>query len=170
MPSPEIERAMEFAYPYTWKLNRLKFMAGELKVPPLPRRPNARVEYGIPVQTDEQLRLVFESANSDWKQGVTLRTVGVLSIEGVKYRRGAVIFQHENKREVDVRVVESKDGILWVWNVWDNRSEPPRATLSKVGECGMLVEGLPDGLRFLCNEGRDDDDYDDLIFRIERQP
>lgn len=33
---------------------------------------------------------------------------------------------------------------------------------------GMLVEELLNGYRYRCNEGRDDDDYDDLVFRIER--
>jgi len=31
----------------------------------------------------------------------------------------------------------------------------------------MIGEKLSNGFRYRCNEGRDDDDYDDLIFRIE---
>jgi len=39
--------------------------------------------------------------------------------------------------------------------------------VSQLNYAGMIVEKLPDGFRYLCNEGRDDDDYDDLVFRIE---
>ena len=32
----------------------------------------------------------------------------------------------------------------------------------------MIVELLPDGRRYLCNDGFADDDFDDIVFRLER--
>jgi hypothetical protein len=32
----------------------------------------------------------------------------------------------------------------------------------------MIVEALPNGRRYRCNDGFADDDFDDLIFRLER--
>jgi hypothetical protein len=138
------------------------------KLPNLPKKPGARVEHSVEVAPGDQLYLVFESVASPWKQGVQLQTDGVLQVDTERYRRGVVVFQHENEPELSIRVVKTSSRLLWVWNVWDNRKEPPRATIAKDGNCGMLVERLPNGFRYRCNDGFDDEDYDDLVFRLER--
>jgi hypothetical protein len=82
-----------------------------------------------------------------------------------------VVFYSRDHPEFDL-VVESKEGTLFVFNVWDYRPhevvEPPGSVASHQNFAGMLVEELPNGNRYRCNEGRDDDDYDDLVFRIVR--
>jgi hypothetical protein len=32
----------------------------------------------------------------------------------------------------------------------------------------MLLEDLPNGRRYHCNDGKADEDFDDIVFRIER--
>jgi hypothetical protein len=34
----------------------------------------------------------------------------------------------------------------------------------------MIVDELPDGRRYRCNDGFADDDLEDIIFRLERIP
>lgn len=139
--------------------------------PYFPRVPGAVMEHGIPVQWGESLRLLFESINSNWGQGVHFEIDGRVVVDGRVHRRGVTIFFNPDHRELHLGVW-SKEGTLWVWNVWDYRPhevvEPPGSIVSHENYGGMLVETLPSAYRYCCNEGRDDDDYDDLIFRIER--
>jgi hypothetical protein len=114
---------------------------------------------------------VFESVNSAWLQGVHLETDRSITVDRRKYKRGTTIFHNPDHPELLI-VPETKVGVLWVMNVWDQR---PGDTYNNPGivmlhemYCSMLVEELPRGYRYRCNEGRDDDDYDDLVFRIER--
>jgi hypothetical protein len=137
----------------------------------LPRAPGARVEHGIHVRNREPLRLVFESVNSDWLQGVHLETDRSITVDDRRYRHRATIFHNPDHLELLI-IPETKEGVLWVMNVWDYRpgdtyNNPSIVVLHEMF-CGMLIEELPRGYRYRCNEGRDDDDYDDLIFRIER--
>jgi hypothetical protein len=52
-----------------------------------------------------------------------------------------------------------------VYNAWDAGKGTTEAW---VGHAAMIVEELPNGRRYRCNDSQRDDDFDDLIFRIER--
>lgn len=136
----------------------------------LPRRADAVWQHGVPARDGEIFRLVLESANSDWQQLVTLETDRTLSVDGKVYRRGVMVDYKSNLQE-KVITVRTREGMLWVWNAWRHRrsgTAGPWYLESLSNHSGMIVETLPDGFRYSCNEGRDDDDYDDLVFRIER--
>jgi len=90
-----------------------------------------------------------------------------LFIDDKFHRKGATIIYDPQNPECTLACL-TREGMLWVWSVWDYRPQGVRAVLSQRMYSGMLVEELPTGFRYRCNEGRDDDDYDDLIFRIER--
>ena len=160
---------LQYWFPYLYKKRGLK-LKDTVDTPP--RVAGARVEHGIPVKDGEILKLFFESVNSDWAQGVHLEIDKSIVIKGIEYRTGIVIFSDAKHPELPVLTCRTKEGMLWVWNVWDYHTSSPdqqrRSVMSKELYCGMLVEELPNGYRYRCNEGRDDDDYDDLIFRIER--
>jgi len=132
-----------------------------------PRPPEAVQEHGIPASNREGSLLSFEDSRSDWRQLVHLETDREVEVEGVRYRKG-VMLPFEYGRSVKFMCL-TKEGFLWVWNAWEYRD--PQGSLRLMSHehfSGMLVEELPNGFRYRCNEGRDDDDYDDLIFRIER--
>ncbi len=136
----------------------------------LPRRTDAIWQHGIKANNGETFQLVLESANSEWQQLVTLDTDRAVEVDGKEYRRGVMIDYDPLHPEKTV-VVRTEEGMLWVWNAWRYRrpaTTGPWFLDSLSSYAGMVVEELPNGFRYRCNEGRDDDDYDDLIFRIER--
>lgn len=60
--------------------------------------------------------------------------------------------------------VQTTKGECFIKNVWD----PGDGTMDSChNEAGMIVENIPSGRRYLCNEGQPDEDFNDIIFRIE---
>ena len=57
------------------------------------------------------------------------------------------------------------DGNLSVYNIWD--SGRGRGRESQGHSSGMLVEDLPDGRRYRCNDIGFDTNFDKLVFRIQ---
>lgn len=116
----------------------------------------------LPIRDGETLRLVFESKNSDWEQGVRLATDS--GVEGEDWSgRGVRLWYDHSPREV-VFICHTKDGFLSVYNIWDRGKGPQ----SQMHSSGMLVEELPTGRRYHCNDIGFDTEFDKLVFRIER--
>jgi hypothetical protein len=159
------ESELEYLYPRLWRKRKGSLNRRNREIP---RIPGARVEHGIPVQNGEVLKLIFESVNSDWDQGVYLETDRAVIVDGKMYKRGVTVFYQANHPRLTL-ITETREGMLWLYNVWDpHLHHGGRSIFARKMFAGMLVEELPNGYRYRCNEGRDDDDYDDLIFRIER--
>lgn len=92
---------------------------------------------------------------------------GTIEHEGKTYKKKSkrglgIRFWFEDK-SVQECILRNTDGVLRVWNVWDIGDG---AVESGYGTA-MIVEQLPNGRRYRCNDGHPDDDFDDLIFRIE---
>ena len=118
----------------------------------------------FPTDGATTLRLVFEECKAEWRQGVALRFDGKFKVNNQIIRKGIVLWQDTAWRTVDVEVI-GKAPAIEVNNVWD------------VGDgvihswhhgAAMIVEALSDGRRYRCNDGFPDDDFDDIIFRLER--
>ena len=111
------------------------------------------------------LRVEFISTNSKWKQGILLQTKGDFEINGQKLPNKIVLWEDTAPEQVDI-IVKSKDKTLFIYNVWD------------IGD-GTMHYGHNGGALFIeqgngstvyhCNDGCADDDFDDLIFKIEYQ-
>ncbi len=93
-----------------------------------------------------------------------LRTDGLLEIGGQKIEKGAVLWQDTAPQEVEIRIVgdATKLEVNNAWDVGDGTIQ------SWHNGAAMIVEDLPRGRRYRCNDGHPDEDFDDLIFRIER--
>lgn len=142
------------------------------KLPPArqrgPRLPGAVLQHGIESRDGEVFKLVFESTNSDWQQSVTLVTDNVVRLGNKSFKKGVTVHYDSSHPEL-LFEVRTREGMLWLWNSWHYRdTQGSLHTSSQMNYAGMIVEKLSTGFRYRCNEGRDDDDYDDLIFRIER--
>lgn len=99
---------------------------------------------------------------------MTLATDGIIKMGIKDYKKGVIIPFDPSRPQLDFRIY-TKEGKLWLWNSWQYRDTSGILhTSSQLNFAGMLVEQLSNGFRYKCNEGRDDDDYNDLIFRIER--
>jgi hypothetical protein len=108
----------------------------------------------------------FESASAAWRQGVRLKCDGTFHVNGqnIPGKGGFVLWQDTAPPTVEIEAVGNVTEVL-LYNVWDMGDGTIH---SWHNGAAMVVEELPNGRRYRCNDGEPDDDFDDLIFRIER--
>jgi hypothetical protein len=117
----------------------------------------------VPVTDGQQIRVVFESTNSDWKQGVHIASDGSFEVNGQTVKKAVVLWKDTAPREVLLKV-KSKKGECLVKNVWDIGD----GVMHSWHNCAaMIVEKSGSVRRYKCNDGRADDDFDDLVFSLQ---
>lgn len=94
-------------------------------------------------------RLVFESAEPRWRQGVRLGVKGNLEIAGQTSPQ-SVVWRDTAPPSVDIVVRSTVDGLLRLYNVWD--SGRGRGQESQAATSGMLREPTPLGFRYMCSD------------------
>jgi len=117
----------------------------------------------IKADAESQFAIVFESTRSDWLQGIGITTDGTINANGNIFSKAIVLWENTAPTVVDF-TIQSKKGEFWVHNVWDAGNGVLNAW---VGGAAMILEELDHGRRYRCNDGRSDDDFDDLVFRLE---
>ena len=117
----------------------------------------------LPVKGGDRFRVVFEGADSEWRQAIVLKPSGPMRLAGMPVRPPVVLWFG---RVAAVHLVMESDGELTVVNGWDSG----RGVLES-GRDGsaMIVDETPARRRYRCNDGYPDDDFNDLVFRIERE-
>ncbi len=116
----------------------------------------------LPVLDNQTISVVFESINSQWRQGIWLRTDRGLEVD-TQVHPSIVLWHDTAPKEVFCRC-RTSDGCLSVYNIWDS-GEGKR---SQAWSSGMLIEELPNGRRYRCNDVGFDTRFDKLVIRIER--
>jgi hypothetical protein len=117
----------------------------------------------LKVNKRQKIKVIFESVNSDWRQGISLETNKGIEVKDHLFKKGINLWQDTAPKIVEC-ICYSNNGVLKLWNIWDVGDG---VVESMHNACGMIVEQLPNGRRYRCNDGYPDDDFDDLIFRIE---
>jgi len=122
------------------------------------------VDY-FPVTFGDSLRFTFESCNGEWSQGACLRVLdgGNLVIMG-EHLKHAVCWRDTAPSNFDVYLTGDVTSVA-VYNVWDTGNGAIDAWHNGAA---MIVEEIPNGRRYRCNDGVADDDFDDVVFRLER--
>lgn len=117
----------------------------------------------VAVRDGQKLKIVFEGVNADWRQGVSMDIDGSFEVNEQNIKKSIVLWHDTAPREVVLKVRTKKSELL-VNNVWDTGNG-----LMHSGHNGaaMIVEETASGRRYKCNDGLPDDDFDDLVFRIE---
>lgn len=112
------------------------------------------------------LQIEFVSTDSNWKQGVVLQIKGEFEINGQKLSTKVVLWEHTAPKQVEI-VVKSNDKTLVIYNVWETED----GSMHYWHNGGALfVEQEPNGaITYYCNDGYDDDDFNDLVFKIKIQ-
>lgn len=118
----------------------------------------------FPIQDGDRLSLTFESVNSPWRQGAWLKTDGHLVIDQQK-SPSVQLWQDTAPSEVLIEC-HTKNGCLHLYNIWDKGN----GRESQSWTAGMLVEELPTGRRYRCNDIGFDTTFEKLVFRVERVP
>jgi|SRR5579875_328792 hypothetical protein len=120
----------------------------------------------FPLEGANKFRLVFEECNGEWRQGVALNCKGSFVFRGESFDgTGGIVFWHDTAPQTVELEVIGKPSTIEVKNVWDVGDG---VIHSWHNGAAMIVESLPDGRRYRCNDGFADDDFDDIVFRLER--
>ena len=117
----------------------------------------------LAVRHNDLIGVSLEDINSQWRQGIWLRTDRGLEVN--KELCPSVILWYDTApKEVFCRCLTS-DGCLSVYNVWDKGDGRRSQALIS----GMLIEELPNGRRYRCNDVGFDTRFDKLVVRIDRK-
>ena len=117
----------------------------------------------LSVSDGQMLKVRFESVNSDWRQGVNLTTDGSFEVNDQGIKNSIVLWHDTAPSEVYVKI-HSRQGDCLVKNVWDVGDG---VVHSWHNGAAMIVEESQNGRQYKCNDGRADEDFDDLVFSIE---
>jgi hypothetical protein len=118
----------------------------------------------FPTDGCTRFRFVFESAHGEWRQGACLCIKGKFSVNRQKIPDAMEVWQDTAPQAFEFQVSR---GVLEIEirNVWDV-GDGVMHSWHNGG--AMLVEEVPGGRCYRCNDGFPDDDLDDVVFRIER--
>jgi len=120
----------------------------------------------FPTDGSAAIRLTFEECGGEWRQGVALKCNGRFRFAGETLDgKSGVVFWRDTAPDVVDLAVEAGDGAVRVYNVWDVGDG---VTHARHNGAAMMVDPLPGGRRYRCNDGFADDDFNDLVFRLER--
>ena len=104
-----------------------------------------------------------------YRQGIHVDLEGVIVVKGREFKKGIVLWEDTAPRETALRVkLKKKQGQekMWLYNVGDDEQGN---TWKWAFGAAMRIEKMSDGARkYHCNDGKLDDDLDDLIFKIEK--
>jgi len=119
----------------------------------------------VPFDQGDSIRVTFERTSSEWRQGVGLRVQGALEVAGQTINGPIVLWEDTAPTETKIRIL-APAGQLEVKNVWDTGDG---VTHSWYYGAAMIVEELASGgRRYRCNDGHPDEDFDDIVFRLEK--
>jgi hypothetical protein len=112
------------------------------------------------------LRLLFKDRKGKWHGGVTKGKDGQFVVDGKSSsgKAGVAFWQNTARDTWDFEVLDEAS-VIHVHNVWDCGNG---VVDSRHNGAAMIVEEIPNGRRYRCNDGFADDDFDDIIFRLER--
>ena len=89
----------------------------------------------------------------------------VLDEELFDAKKGIIIWQDTNPLVMDFEVTNQPKTIS-IYNVWETENGVIHWWFNGAA---MIVEELANGRHYRCNDGFPDDDFDDIIFRLERR-
>jgi hypothetical protein len=113
------------------------------------------------IKNGDRLRMKFEAKNSKWRQGVWLKTDK--GIEVSDHQFGSVeLWTDTAPDEVEIKF-RTADGLLHLYNIWDKGGGRESQSYTS----GMLVEEIPNGRRYRCNDIGFATQFDKLIFTVE---
>ncbi len=155
-------------------------MFAKTKGAPLMYKGNTLVMYDkIPFMDGDKILITFENTNSEWKQGVSLSLFGYFNVNGEDYKDGIllwedtspqqqiIILKSENRKRYRSKRLPPK-GILVVKNIWSYKTDVGVCIHSYLGGAAMMIEEIENGRRYRCNDGHLDENFDDIIFTIQK--
>jgi len=110
------------------------------------------------------LKFCFIEANSEWRQGFILKTKGTFKTNDLQIDNAIVLWEDTAPKNFEVSV-DSKDGTLLIYNVWDFGDGVTQAWHN--GAAMDIDDVAVNKHVYNCNDGHPDFDFKDLIFSME---
>ncbi|MEP6675850.1 MAG: hypothetical protein ABJA78_11865 [Ferruginibacter sp.] len=109
------------------------------------------------------VKVTFIATNSKWKQGIVLQTKGEFDVNAQQLPNRIVLWEDKAPKE-NFLTIRSKDKILNIYNVWKTED----GTIHYWHNGGaMNMETINEVRIYNCNDGFPDEDFDDLVFKVE---
>ncbi len=138
----------------------------------------------FPVSDGDILVASIESSKSECRQGLAIDITGHCEFEGKEYKQGKgvmmLFWEDTAPKRIELKIFTKKD-FVWVQNIWENTNSylvatPDGQPLQKESKsvdyghngAAMIVEEIENGRRYRCNDGYPDEDFDDIIFTVQR--
>lgn len=141
----------------------------------------------FPVSNGDKLRISIERTNSEYVQGLSVRITGSCELQGKvweKDKQVKMIFWEDstvlNPKNIEITVF-TETGFVWIQNIWEKISSfsvatptgEPLTKESKLIDSGhngaaMIVEEIENGRRYRCNDGHPDENFDDIVFTVQK--
>jgi hypothetical protein len=118
----------------------------------------------VKIKNEERVKIIFESVSSKWRQGVWLKTDKGIVVNGI-HCVSVDLWVDTAPNEVECECF-TKDGFLSLYNIWDSGRGYKRESLAF--SSGMLIDELPNGRRYHCNDIGFETEFDKLVFRLEK--
>ena len=124
------------------------------------------------INKTQKIKLIIEKIGSKYRQGIALKinegSVIHQTEEYKKKSKNGIVFAQWADEEPEYEVIlKNTDRMLRIWNYWAQETVTGTIRASWTKGAAMIVEELPNGRRYHCNDWEPDEDFDDLIFRIE---
>lgn len=138
----------------------------------------------FPVKNGDTLVISIEKTNSDFRQGLCVDITGYCECDGEIFKQGKGIrmlfWEDTAPKQIKLRVFTDKDFVR-VENIWERINsylvngangevieKTSKSITSRINGAAMIVEEIENGRRYRCNDGVPDDDFDDIIFTVQR--
>jgi hypothetical protein len=126
----------------------------------------------FPVSNGDILVVSIEKANSDPRQGAAIDITGHCEIDDKVFKQGKgvmmLFWADTADNPTKIKVFTKKD-YVWVKNIWESTNHMGRKSIdSGHNGAAMIVEEIENGRRYRCNDGTPDDDFDDIIFTVQK--
>ena len=142
------------------------------------------LSHKFPVMDGDVLEIFIEKTNSDCRQGLCIDIAGSCEIDGKECNAGKGIrmlfWEDTSPNQIKLKVHTKKD-FVWVENIWEKvgvqiTASPSGETITKESKhvesryygSAMIVEPIEGGFRYRCNDWRPDENFDDIVFTVQK--
>ena len=127
----------------------------------------------FPVSNNDILIITFESTKSKKIQGISVDITGKCELEGELFDKGKgvnmIFWEDTAPKSLELKVFTKQD-YVFVQNIWESISLTGNRCVD-YGHFGaaMIIEEIENGRRYRCNDWEPDEDFDDIIFTVQKK-
>jgi hypothetical protein len=126
----------------------------------------------FPVKDGDTLLIAIEKTNSDCRQGLCLDITGQCEFEGKIFKKGTYIrmqfWEDTAPKQIKLKIFTKKE-FIFIENIWESSNYlGDKSTDSRRFGAAMKVEEIENGRRYRCNDWHPDENFDDIVFTVQR--